>query len=75
MKKRLSPIDVIKLIIALIVSLALLLGLPSCRATKDNSVTNIKTVRNKFSNRALKRSMRCSTWEYKIPSIRVYQLH
>lgn len=39
MKKRLSPIDVIKLIIALIVSLALLLGLPSCRATKDNSIT------------------------------------
>lgn len=67
MKKQLAPEDAIKLLLAVVVGLALLSGLPSCRVAKDNSVTHMRITRHKFSNRELKRSMRYSTWEYVMP--------
>lgn len=70
-RKQLTADETIKLIIALIVGLALLSGMSSCRVT-NSSVTSMKVIKNKFSKRSLKKSMRYSTWEYEMSSKSIY---
>jgi hypothetical protein len=72
--KLLSTEETIRLILALIVGLALLSGMSSCASTKNECLfLSMKTITHKPTKRELKRSMRYSTWEYKMPKVIIYQ--